>query len=269
MKHRLNIFTAIIYLLTTIMLCTGATYRFEGVAENDYCSAASYEERYGAQFNYSGMNPSKFQTGQILYGFNGITDSGIVDLRGQINGFVKTLEVAEKPSFTSNGVQDSLILPNSTPEIRTDFISGLTDLILPETRFTSVTGMELADGSIGSLSIPSLRITRKVWEGETSESLAKGMGHYSTTSAWDGNVGLCVHNRGSANAAGQIKNLNPGDEITYSTALGSRMYRVQSVYIIANDDWTSLQPTADNRLTITTCLADHPESRVCIQAVEK
>jgi hypothetical protein len=29
-----------------------------------------------------------------------------------------------------------------------------------------------------------------------------------------------------------------------------------------------LQATMDNRLTITTCLADHPESRICIQAVE-
>jgi hypothetical protein len=29
-----------------------------------------------------------------------------------------------------------------------------------------------------------------------------------------------------------------------------------------------LQATMDNRLTITTCLADHPESRICVQAVE-
>ena len=31
----------------------------------------------------------------------------------------------------------------------------------------------------------------KVWEGESTESMKKGLGHYSSTSAWDGNVGLC------------------------------------------------------------------------------
>ena len=29
-----------------------------------------------------------------------------------------------------------------------------------------------------------------------------------------------------------------------------------------------LQPSDNNRITITTCLADHPESRVCVQAAE-
>ena len=38
--------------------------------------------------------------------------------------------------------------------------------------------------------------------------------------------------------------------------------------IISNDDWSYLQPSDNNRITITTCLADHPESRVCVQAAE-
>ena len=44
---------------------------------------------------------------------------------------------------------------------------------------------------IGTLEIPSLGISMKVWEGESAESMKKGLGHYSSTSAWDGNVGLC------------------------------------------------------------------------------
>lgn len=40
------------------------------------------------------------------------------------------------------------------------------------------------------------------------------------------------------------------------------------VKTISNTDWSYLQATADNRVTITTCLANHPESRVMVQAVE-
>lgn len=83
-----------------------------------------------------------------------------------------------------------------------------------ETAYTSVKDMKRSDGSIGTVKIPSLGITRKVWEGETTTSMSKGMGHYSATSAWDGNVGVCGHNRGSTYAIGSIKNLKQGDVIT-------------------------------------------------------
>jgi len=132
---------------------------------------------------------------------------------------------------------------------------------------TSVDGLEREDGSIGTLEIPSLGISMKVWEGETNASMKKGLGHYSSTSAWDGNVGLCGHNRGSKHVIGSIKDLQQGDTITYTTKLGTRTYQVATVETIDNDDWSYLQSTMDNRLTITTCLADHPEDRICVQAV--
>lgn len=67
---------------------------------------------------------------------------------------------------------------------------------------------------------------------------------------------------------GSIKDLRQGDTITYTTKLGTRTYQVVTVETISNDDWSYLQSTLDNRLTITTCLADHPESRICVQAAE-
>ena len=66
-----------------------------------------------------------------------------------------------------------------------------------------------------------------------------------------------------------IKDLEQGDTITYTTIYGTRTYQVTTVKIISNTDWSYLQSTADNRITLTTCLADHPESRVLVQAVEK
>ena len=49
---------------------------------------------------------------------------------------------------------------------------------------------------------------------------------------------------------------------------GTRTYAFSLVITISNTDWSYLQATADNRITLTTCLANHPESRVCVQAVE-
>ena len=111
-------------------------------------------------------------------------------------------------------------------------------------------------------------VALKMWEGETNTSMKKGLGHYSSTSAWDGNVGICGHNRGTKYAIGAIKDLEKGDTITYTTIYGTRTYAVTQVRIISNTDWSYLQGTPDNRLTLTTCLADHPESRVMVQAVE-
>ena len=68
---------------------------------------------------------------------------------------------------------------------------------------------------------------------------------------------------------GSIKDLKQGDTITYTTVYGTRTYMVETVKIISNTDWSYLQSTADNRITLTTCLANHPESRVVVQVVEK
>lgn len=83
--------------------------------------------------------------------------------------------------------------------------------------------------AIGTLKIPSLNINMKVWEGETNTSMAKGLGHYSSTSGWNGNIGVCGHNRGAKYTIGNIKNLKDGDTITYTTVYGTRTYEVVTV----------------------------------------
>ena len=79
---------------------------------------------------------------------------------------------------------------------------------------------------------------------------------------------MCGHNRGAKYTIGEIKNLEIGDKITYTTIYGTRTYSVSLVEIISASDWSYLQSTADNRITITTCLANQPSKRVCVQAVQ-
>ena len=159
---------------------------------------------------------------------------------------------------SGNAGSVSAVIP-STPQIT-----------VPNTpAYTSVPGMAYQDGSIGTVSIPRLGISVKVWEGETTTSMAKGLGHFTSTSGWDGNIGVCGHNRGAKYNIGTIKNLKQGDVITYTTIYGTRTYEVTMVKTISNTDWSYLQGTADNRITLTTCVDNQPSQRICVQAVEK
>ena len=81
-------------------------------------------------------------------------------------------------------------------------------------KFTLPDGLFYSDGSLGTLRIPSLDLKVKVYENESLESLAKGAGHFKSTSCWDGNIGLAGHNRGVANHFGQIHTLEDGDTIS-------------------------------------------------------
>ena len=94
------------------------------------------------------------------------------------------------------------------------------DTSLSSTKFTLPDGLYYTDGSIGRLKIPVLGLSVKVYENESLENLAKGAGHFKSTSCWDGNVGLAGHNRGVANHFGKIHTLENGDKITYTTKLG-------------------------------------------------
>ena len=57
-----------------------------------------------------------------------------------------------------------------------------------------------------------------------------------------------------------------GDKITYETRLGTRSYEVFAVSKIAVDDGTVLRDSADNILTLITCVMDQPQYRWCVQA---
>ena len=126
--------------------------------------------------------------------------------------------------------------------------------------------IQYSDGSIGTLAIPRFNVNEKVYEGETLANLAKGLGHFSCTSAFDGNVGICGHNNMAFKC---LQNLNPGDEIIYTTKYGSRTYVVQSRTVIADNDYSTLGYSSTNTLTLITCVHLVPSERYSVLAAEK
>ena len=134
--------------------------------------------------------------------------------------------------------------------------------------FTLPDDLYYSDGSIGQLKIPSIGVNVKVYETESLESLAKGAGHFKSTSCWDGNVGIAGHNRGVTNHFGKIHTLKAGDQITYTTQLGTRTYEVFFVGQIEETDFSRLERTNDNLITLVTCVQDVRNMRWCVQARE-
>lgn len=160
---------------------------------------------------------------------------------------------------------------------------GMTTVIYPETvtqssypvapgswqgssAFTSP--IKMPNGAIGHLSIPSIGLNCYVWEGESNASMAKGAGHFSSTSAWDGNVAMSGHNRGSAAYFGRLKDLSAGAVVRYTTPYGTRYYSVTSVRRISSQDFTPLYNTTGNRLTLITCVENDYSVRLCVTADE-
>ena len=109
--------------------------------------------------------------------------------------------------------------------------------------YTEVTSdLYYANGSLGTLKIPAIGLSVKVYEGTGSATLAKGAGHFSKES---------------------------GDTITWTTKLGTRTYEVVSVEKVLETDTSGTAATSDNRLTLYTCVRDQREYRWMVQAVEK
>ena len=160
----------------------------------------------------------------------------------------------------------------------TVFLPGAVDAptsSYPTTGSTAVTGftdvtsdLYYSNGSLGTLKIPAIGLTVKVAQGTDSKALAKGAGHFTNTSIWDGNCCLAGHNRGVTNHFGKIHTLDTGDTITLTTKLGTRTYSVTNVMKVGETDNSMLAATSDNCITLFTCVRDERDYRWCVRAVE-
>lgn len=123
---------------------------------------------------------------------------------------------------------------------------------------------------IGSLKIEKINLNGTVKEGSTNEILRDYIGHIEETAKYDGNVGLAAHNRGNKYSYfARINELELGDEIVYTTKYGERKYIVDTKKEILETDWSKLEGTTDNRLTLITCIKNKVNQRLCVQAVQE
>ena len=119
------------------------------------------------------------------------------------------------------------------------------------------------------LEIPKINLKANIKEGTTKETMEDYIGHFEETKKDNGNVGFAAHNRGyKNNYFERLKELKEGDSIFYNYEGEIKEYLVTKHVIIKDTDWTYLEDTEENTITLITCVENQPEYRRCIQGEE-
>ena len=123
---------------------------------------------------------------------------------------------------------------------------------------------------IGTLEIPKINLKAQIKEGVDLDTLKTDIGHFPNSSIWNGNIALASHNRGSnvAHYFQDINKLEKGDLIIYKSEMGERRYKVTDILEIGSTDWSKIEDTKENKITLITCVANKPELRLCVQGEE-
>ena len=66
----------------------------------------------------------------------------------------------------------------------------------------------------------------------------------------------------------RLKELEIGDEIIYKNNSQIKRYKVNFITIIDDTNWSYLQETNENIITLITCVENEPSKRRCIQGIE-
>ena len=123
--------------------------------------------------------------------------------------------------------------------------------------------------NIWQVEIPAINLVAPISEGTSQEVMLEYVGHFEDTSKWNGNIGLAAHNRGfPINYFARLKDLQIGNEIIYKTKQGTKKYKVNLIKTIEDTDWSYLQKSKENKITLITCVANKPNQRLCIQGIE-
>ncbi len=168
-----------------------------------------------------------------------------------------------------NGATQPVTIPTSAGGAAVTHTQPASTITVSSSCFTDVTDdLYYSGGHLATLKIPAIGVNVKVYQGTGSSTLARGAGHFEETSIWNGNVAIAGHNRGANYVFGRIHTLDVGDRVTLTTKLGTRTYAVTSVSKISETDRSGLAETADNTLTLYTCVRDQSGYRWCVTAAE-
>ena len=119
---------------------------------------------------------------------------------------------------------------------------------------------------LGIIKIDKINFEGLVYEGTSLSTLSKGVGHLSNSPYFNGNVCLAAHNTSKFWA--KLNTLEDGDTITYTSFLGTKEYQVNNITQVEETDWTLLNDTEENYLTLVTCIKGKSNLRLVVQAVE-
>jgi len=109
--------------------------------------------------------------------------------------------------------------------------------------------------AVAIIRIPKIGVDKAVVQGVGLPDLKKGPGHYPQTPmpGQPGNAAIAGHRTTYGAPFFRLNELNPGDTIFVTTAQGAFEYHVRETKVVKPTELSVLNPTPDNRLTLTTC----------------
>jgi sortase A len=115
----------------------------------------------------------------------------------------------------------------------------------------------LAKGEVvGEIQVPRLGLKAIVIQGDSPTNLRRAVGHISKSALpgeW-GNVAVAGHRDTFFRP---LRDIRPGDKITFNTPAHGFAYVVESIEIVAPNDIHVLEPSTGHDLTFVTCYPFH------------
>ncbi|MBR0519534.1 class D sortase [bacterium] len=130
---------------------------------------------------------------------------------------------------------------------------------------------ETDENIIGYITIEKIGLEKApIADGTDLTTINSYVGHFKESSYLDGNVCLCSHNRGGKGAYfGRLKELQQGDVITYITKYETKQYEVKEVKTIEETDFSVIEGTEENQITLLTCVENVENLRLCVIGTQK
>jgi sortase A len=122
----------------------------------------------------------------------------------------------------------------------------------PTYAYASYANYPRAGARIGTITLPTLKLSWPIYQGTTDAELAKGVGHYakSVLPGQNDNSVLSGHRTTVFNKLGQLKR---GQLILVKTSAGVFTYKIRAFRVVLKTDRTVIVPTTHAVLTLTTC----------------
>lgn len=119
---------------------------------------------------------------------------------------------------------------------------------------------------VGIIKIDKINFEGLVYEGTSTSTLNKGVGHFENSTFFDGNVCLAAHNSNEYWA--KLNTLQNEDIIFYTSFLGTRKYKVNNISKISETDWSFIENKDKNSISLITCVKGIPSQRLLVQGIE-
>jgi sortase A len=151
---------------------------------------------------------------------------------------------------------DRSIAPAAEPSTTSPTVPGTSAAPATTAPPTTVAGPSAPSGAaVAHLVIPKIGVDKFIVEGVSIEQLRKGPGHYPQTPmpGEKGNAAIAGHRTTYGAPFYRLNELQPGDDIFVTTKQGQFHYTVFQSKVVKPSEVSVLDPTPDNRLTLTTC----------------